>query len=91
MAACLASGLYGIKNNLKLQPATKGNGYLDLSHGVLPANLDTATQAMKNSKIAKELFGNQFVEHFVQTREWEWKQYIKVVTDWEVKRYFEII
>jgi glutamine synthetase len=91
MAACLASGLYGIKNNLKLQPATKGNGYLDLSHGVLPANLDTATQAMKNSKVAKELFGNQFVEHFVQTREWEWKQYIKVVTDWEVKRYFEII
>ena len=91
MAACLASGLYGIKHKLKLQSETKGNGYLDLTHGVLPANLEVATQLMKESKIAKELFGENFVQHFVQTREWEWKQYIKVVTDWEVKRYFEII
>ena len=39
MAAALASGLYGIKNNLKLagHPA-KGNAYLDKSHGVLPKN-----------------------------------------------------
>ena len=91
MAACLASGLYGIKNKLKLQPPTKGNGYKDKSHGVLPSNLWNATQAMKNSKVAKELFGNAFVEHFCATREWEWRQYSKVVTDWEKKRYFEII
>jgi glutamine synthetase len=25
------------------------------------------------------------------TREWEWQQYMKQVTDWELKRYFEII
>lgn len=91
MAACLASGLYGIQNKLKLQPATQGNGYKDLTHGVLPANLWDATQAMKNSAIAKALFGEQFVHHFVSTREWEWRQFSKVVTDWEKKRYFEII
>jgi len=91
MAACLASGLYGIANKLKLQPSTKGNGYQDLAHGKLPANLWDATQAMKNSAVAKELFGAKFVEHFTQTREWEWRQFSKVVTDWEVKRYFEII
>ena len=39
MAACLASGLYGIKNKLKLQVETKGNGYRDTSFGILPANL----------------------------------------------------
>jgi glutamine synthetase len=92
MAACLASGLYGIKNKLKLkQPATQGNGYLDFSNGKLPTTLHEATQLMKQSKIAKELFGEKFVEHFVQTREWEWKQHLKSVTDWEYKRYFEII
>ncbi|MEP7324047.1 MAG: glutamine synthetase family protein [Saprospiraceae bacterium] len=91
MAACLASGLYGIKNKLKVQPATPGNGYKDLTYGVLPANLWDATQAMKKSVIAKELFGAQFVNHFVSTREWEWRQFSKVVTDWEKKRYFEII
>jgi glutamine synthetase len=91
MAACLASGLYGIKNKLKLQSPTKGSGYRDTSHGVLPANLLEATKAMKNSKVAKELFGEKFVEHFTQTREWEWRQFSKVITDWELKRYFEII
>jgi glutamine synthetase len=91
MAACLASGLYGIQYKLKLQPATVGNGYKDLTHGVLPANLWDATQAMKQSAIAKELFGAPFVDHFVRTREWEWRQFSKVVTDWEKKRYFEII
>jgi glutamine synthetase len=92
MAACLGSGLYGIKNKLKLsQPATIGNGYRDYSNGVLPKTLDEATQAMKNSNVAKEILGEKFVEHFTQTREWEWKQHLKAVTDWEYRRYFEII
>lgn len=91
LAACMAAGLYGVKNKLKLQPATEGNGYRDLSNGTLPRNLWDATQAMKESKVAKELFGTEFVEHFAQTREWEWKQYQRVVTDWETRRYLEII
>jgi glutamine synthetase len=91
IAACLAAGLYGIEHQLKLQAQTKGNGYLDYKHGVLPPNLEAATQIMKTSLVAKELLGDKFVEHYTQTREWEWKQYIKVVSDWEIKRYFEII
>jgi glutamine synthetase len=91
MAACLAAGLYGIKNNLSLQPATTGNGYKELAYGKLPADLWEATQNMKNSEIAHELFGSEFVNHYTGTREWEWSQYAKVVTDWEYKRYFEII
>lgn len=91
MAACLASGLYGVKNKLPLQAETTGNGYLDLSHGVLPANLDVATQTMKTSALARDLFGETFVTHFTQTREWECRQHAKAVTDWELKRYFEII
>ena len=92
MAGCLASGLYGIKNKLKLsQPATIGNGYKESANGVLPSTLIEATNQMKGSKLAKELFGSAFVEHFTQTREWEWRQHLKAVTDWEYKRYFEII
>ncbi|MEO6221107.1 MAG: glutamine synthetase family protein [Ginsengibacter sp.] len=92
MAASLASGLYGIKNKLKLkQPATKGNGYKDYSNGTLPRTLDEATQMMKQSKVAKDILGEKFVDHFVETREWEWRQHLKPVTDWEFKRYFEII
>jgi glutamine synthetase len=91
MAASLASGLYGIKNKLKLRPATTGNGYRDFSNGTLPGNLHEATQLMKNSSVAKELFGEKFVDHFTMTRDWEWRQHLKAVTDWEYRRYFEII
>ena len=92
MAACLATGLYGVRNGLKLTiPATRGSGYADKAAGVLPRNLWEATQAMKGSALVKELFGEVFVDHFTRTREWEWRQFAQVVTDWELKRYFEII
>jgi glutamine synthetase len=92
MAACLAAGLYGVRKGLPLNVApTKGSGYADKSNGVLPRNLWEATQAMKASPLARELFGEAFTDHFVRTREWEWRQFGRVVTDWELKRYFEII
>jgi glutamine synthetase len=92
MAACLAAGLYGVRKGLALNvAATKGNGYVDKSNGVLPRNLWEATQAMKVSPLARELFGEAFADHFVRTREWEWRQFGRVVTDWELKRSFEII
>ena len=91
LSACLAAGLYGIKNKLTLQDATVGNGYRDERNGRFPKSLDDANHAMKNSTVAKELFGETFVTHFGQTRDWEVRQFAKVVTDWETKRYFEII
>lgn len=92
LAASLAAGLYGIKKKMKLkQAATTGNGYIEKSYGTLPYTLIDATLQMKNSSIAKELFGETFAAHFVQSREWEWRQHLKAVTDWEYKRYFEII
>jgi glutamine synthetase len=92
IAAALASGLYGIKNKLKLDIVpTVGNGYQNKADGSLHTNLFDATTAMQNSSVAKELFGDGFVQHFTQTRLWEHRQYAKSVSDWELKRYFEII
>jgi len=92
MAACLASGLYGIRHKLELkQPQTVGNGYEVNEFGTLPRNLHEATEAMNKSTVARELFGDGFVDHFVQTRDWEWREFSKSVTNWELKRYFEII
>lgn len=91
MAASLASGLYGIKNRLDLQPSIQGNAYADKSLQRTPATLHEATQLMKNSSLANELFGEAFVKHFCATREWEWQQYCEAVTNWETSRYFEII
>jgi glutamine synthetase len=92
MAGCLASGLYGIARQMKLlTPATKGSGYQDQGAGRLPKNLWEATEAMHRSTLARELLGETFVDHFTATRQWEWRQFSKSVTDWEWKRYLEII
>lgn len=92
MAASLASGLYGIKNNLKLTTSqTVGNAYEQNDVERLPSNLMDATRRMKDSALAKELLGEDFVSHFALTREWEWREFSNAVTDWELKRYFEII
>jgi glutamine synthetase len=92
MAGCLASGLYGVRKKLTLTtPKSTGSGYADKQHGTLPRTLWEATQAMKQSPLAAELFGSAFTEHFTGTREWEWRQFSKAVTDWELKRYLEII
>src|SRR5579871_6167456 len=54
MAACLAAGLYGVRKGLTLGvPATIGNGYADKRNGVLPRNLWEATEAMKESPLAR--------------------------------------
>lgn len=92
MAASLASGLYGIENNLSLDiPKTQGNEYAKSENQPLPTSLKEATDAMKTSKLAEKLFGKAFTDHFIMTREWEWHQFSRQVTNWELKRYFEII
>jgi glutamine synthetase len=91
MSAALASGLYGIKNKLKLEALpTLGSAYGINQNAPLHNNLNEAAIAMKNSTVAQQLFGG-FAHHFAQTRIFESRQYAKSVSDWELKRYFESI
>src|SRR5450432_973721 len=90
MAAALASGLHGIQNKLRLPAGPlSGSGYADPGAPVLPGNLHEATIRFEKSELARELFGGAFVDHFASTRAWEWRQFGKAVTDWEIGRYFE--
>ena len=92
MAASLASGLYGIRNNLKLDTTvTQGNEYENTYSRSLPSDLLKATEAMENSDIPIELFGEGFTDHFIRTRKWEWDQQDAKQANWEIKRYFEVI
>lgn len=92
VAACLGAGLWGIERGLTLdQPPTVGSAYADDTVERLPRTLQEATARLAESKTAKELFGEKFVDHYVSTREWEWRKFGDAVTDWELRRYFEII
>ena len=57
----------------------------------LPATLTEAAGRLRKSSAARELFGEAFVDHFAYTREWEEGEQRKAVTDWQLKRYFEIL
>jgi glutamine synthetase len=90
IAASLASGLYGIEHELELPEPVVANAY-EANAPPLPRSLEEATALLKGSPVARELLGEEFVDHFVRTREWEVRQYHNAVTDWELQRYFEII
>ena len=93
LAAAVASGLWGIENRIEPSPATEGNAYEQSVNddAQLPASLWEAAQRLKNSEVAKNYFGEAFVEHFAASREWEEREFRKHITDWELDRYFEII
>ena len=93
LAAALAAGLWGVAEQVEPEAAVIGNAY-DQSFPkrlALPATLWEAAQRLKASKVARELFGAAFVDHFAATREWEEREFRKHISDWELERYFEII
>ncbi len=93
LSAALASGLWGIENQVEPETLVEGNAY-DRKFPerlALPRTLWDAAQRLKKSKMARDWFGDAFVEHFAATREWEEREFRKHITDWELARYFEII
>lgn len=92
VAAALAAGYRGIERGLDLTvPRTVGSAYVESKVPRLPTNLAQATDRMDRSKLARELLGDTFVDHFVASRRWEWKRFENAVTNWELARYFEIL
>jgi glutamine synthetase len=91
-AALIAAGLHGVEKGLKLtQPPITGTNVGAEHIPRAPRTLIETTRAFRESKIARDWLGDDFVDHFAATREWEWRQWLDGVTDWELKRYFEII
>jgi glutamine synthetase len=90
MAASLAAGLYGIREQLPLEvPAVIGNGYQADGQVPLPRSLDEAVKQMRASALPATLLGEAFIDHFGRSRDHEWRQYLRHVGDWERQRYFE--
>lgn len=94
-AAIIAAGLLGIEEKLPLPEPIKGNAYeiqdtlpKDMQ---LPSCLKDSVANLRASKKASEVFGIDFIHHFIKTREWEVLEYEKAITDWQLERYFEII
>jgi glutamine synthetase len=87
-AAMIAAGIYGIENNLELDEMTVGNGYAS-DKPRIPSSMPEAMELFANSKIARDVFGDEVVDHYVHYAKTEIRDYNSAVTEWERVRGFE--
>ncbi|MCE9632812.1 MAG: type III glutamate--ammonia ligase [Methylophilales bacterium] len=95
-AAVIAAGLDGVKR--ELDPG-KGNGdnLYDYSPaelkkhgiGILPQNLNEAVRALEGDKVVRDALGDKLSQEFIDLKSMEWIEYMRHVSDWEIKRYAE--
>ncbi|MCA1455833.1 glutamine synthetase [Bradyrhizobium sp. BRP22] len=93
LSCAIGSGVLGIEENAAVAPPVVGDAS-EQKHPLferLPKDLSEATSRFAQSPKAIDLFGDEFVEAFSCSRRWEWEAIQHRVTDFERRRYFEII
>jgi glutamine synthetase len=88
VAAMIAAGLHGIDHELELEDAISGNAYTSDAPRV-PSTLRDAAQLFGESAIAREAFGDDVVEHYLNNARIELSAFDSAITDWERVRGFE--
>jgi glutamine synthetase len=88
LAATIAAGLHGIDSELELEPAFEGNAY-ESDKPKVPHTMHAARDLFADSAVAREAFGEEVVEHYLNRARIELDAYEAVVTDWEKFRGFE--
>jgi len=89
-AALLAAGLDGITRKLTLEPALSGDAY-DPAKPLreVPKTLREARALLDDSAFLREVMGDDVIDHYVHTADWEQLEFDRRVTDLELKRGFE--
>ena len=90
-AACLAGGLYGIEQELEPPAMIQGDAYAIDGLPRLPSTLAQAVERFESSDLARQFFGDGFVQHYAAMRRWEVDKHNRAVTEWERHRYFEMV
>lgn len=88
----LKCGYWGIQTKQEL-PSGPSNSATDVSSNErLSRNLQEATSVMnQKDSVARKVLGDEFVDHYVGTRNHEWDLWQNAVTDYELKRYMELV
>jgi glutamine synthetase len=88
-AAMIAVGLHGIDNELEAPPMFQGNAYEDATLARVPSTLREAIAELESSKMAREAFGDEVVDHYLNYARTEQRLFDEVVTCYERERLFE--
>jgi glutamine synthetase len=89
ISALIAAGLHGIDAGLELEPALEGNAYEAGDRPQVPSTLRDARDLFGASAIARDAFGQEVVDHYLNNARIELEAYDAAVTDWERFRGFE--
>ena len=94
-AAVIAAGLDGIENDLNPGKAHNMNLYelsdqelKDKGIEILPQNLHEALRELEKDTLLQEALGPVSAE-FLKLKHMEWVEYMRHVSDWELKSYLE--
>ena len=82
IAASLAAGLHGIDQQLEPDAAVQGEIEVP-DHLALPYTLHAALERLKRSALAEELFGREFIEGYVASKDLELTSFLDEITPWE--------
>lgn len=82
IAASLAAGLHGIEQQLAPMAPIQGEFEVP-EHLSLPCTLHAALQRLQRSGLARELFGNEFIEGYIATKTLELSDFFDEITPWE--------
>jgi glutamine synthetase len=88
LSGMLAAGLHGIRAGLELPPAFAGNAYAS-ELPTVPTTLREARDLFAGSTAARQAFGDDVVDHYVNAADVELAAFESAVTDWERRRGFE--
>lgn len=89
IAASIASGLYGLENQLPAPEIIKGNGYHNDHLQEIPHTLKDAAALFDQSEKAVEYFGQEFVDIFSELIHFDVRTNEQAVSEWERNRYLE--
>lgn len=82
IAASLAAGLHGIDHKLQPTPAIQGE-FVVPEHLSLPCTLHAGIERLRRSTLARELFGEEFIEGYIATKTLELTDFFNEITPWE--------
>ena len=88
LAAMVAAGIHGMDHKLSVEPELKGNAYTSRKPRV-PTTLRASRDLLARSRVARQAFGSEVVEHYLNYADVEMQAFEAAVTDWERTRCFE--
>ncbi len=93
----LAAGMKGIEDNYELAPEAKRNMFelspsdqIDMGVERLPQSLAEAIDLMEHSPLVRDVLGDHIYEWFLRNKRSEWREYQRMVTQFELDRYLPV-